>query len=207
VNTLAINIYSNIISDIESKLNMRINIPLRSKAAPVTGGEVARSSKPANEAAENNFQDILLSYLGGTADKAEINSAIESAIVTASDKYGVDESLIRAVIKQESSYDPYAVSSAGAMGLMQLMPATAQSLGVADPYNVYQNIYGGTKYLYDMLLKFGGDEQLALAAYNAGPGSVIKYGGIPPYEETENYVPAVLNYKNQYMLEAYKKQK
>jgi soluble lytic murein transglycosylase-like protein len=207
VNNLAVSIYNNIISDIESRLNVRINIPLRSKAKPVTEAVSVQTANAAAKTPENNFQDILLSYLNGTTDKTELDSAIESAIVTASDKFGVDESLIRAVIKQESSYNPYAVSSAGAMGLMQLMPATAQSLGVADPYNVYQNIYGGTQYLYDMLLKFGGDEELALAAYNAGPGSVLKYGGIPPYEETENYVPSVLNYKNQYILEAYAKQK
>lgn len=110
----------------------------------------------------------------------------------ASLKYGVDEQVITAVIQQESSFNPQAVSSCGAMGLMQLMPATAKSLGVTDPYNAEQNIMAGTKYLKQQMDEFGGDLSLGLAAYNAGSGAVHKYGGIPPYKETQEYVKKIV---------------
>ena len=130
---------------------------------------------------------------------SSVNSAeFEQLIKTCSDKYGVNSSLVKAVIHAESGYNPNAVSSKGASGLMQLMPDTARSLKVADRFNPKDNVEGGVKYLRFLLDTFRGDVSLALAAYNAGLNKVAKYGGIPPYNETRTYVNRVLLYMKSY---------
>ncbi|WP_111495123.1 lytic transglycosylase domain-containing protein [Marinobacter bohaiensis] len=112
-------------------------------------------------------------------------------IQEAADRYGVDKSLVRAVIHAESAFNPEALSSKGAQGLMQLMPATARELGVNNALVASENIRGGVDYLARMLKQFNGDVRLATAAYNAGPGAVSRYGGVPPYAETKAYVKRV----------------
>jgi soluble lytic murein transglycosylase-like protein len=122
----------------------------------------------------------------------------DSLIEDAARRNGVDPALLKGLIRQESNFDPTAGSSAGAVGLTQLMPATAASLGVSDPTDPAQSIEGGAKYLKAQLDRFGGDPAKALAAYNAGPGAVTRYGGVPPYAETQQYVQKVLGYARQY---------
>ena len=124
--------------------------------------------------------------------RSDINQIIE----TLSEKYGVDSNFVKAIVKQESGFNPKATSKKGAMGLMQLMPATAKSLGVDDAYNPWQNVEGGVKHIKNLLSKYNDNQELALAAYNAGSGAVQKYGGIPPYKETQNYVKSIMSMYN-----------
>ena len=119
----------------------------------------------------------------------------EASIVEHSRRQKVAADLVRAVIQVESAFNPVAVSSKGAMGLMQLMPATAVELGVANPFDPDQNIRGGVRYLRQLLDRFSGNVELALAAYNAGMGNVEKYGDVPPFKETKNYVKKVTGTK------------
>ncbi len=142
-----------------------------------------------------------LSLKPSTSDKNEHahlktpdrKTGIEGLIFNESSKKGLDPHLVKAIIKAESNFNPNAESPKGAMGLMQLMPGTADLLGVENPFNPKQNIKGGTDYLKDLLRVFK-DKDLAIAAYNAGPGAVKKHGGIPPYSETQNYVKKVNEY-------------
>jgi len=127
----------------------------------------------------------------------EAVSAYDGLIEASAAKHGLDPALLKAVIQAESGFNANAVSSAGARGLTQLMPDTAAGLGVGDPFDPAQSIEGGARYLKAQLDRFG-DEALALAAYNAGPGRVVRYGGIPPFRETQDYVNRVLSYRDAY---------
>ena len=121
-----------------------------------------------------------------------------STVLEASRRYDIEEPLLRAVIEVESDFNRYAISSAGARGLMQLMPETMKYLGVANPWDPKQNIMGGARYLKYMVERFSGNLSLALAAYNAGANSVIKYGRIPPYPQTRRYVRKVMTRYHDY---------
>jgi soluble lytic murein transglycosylase-like protein len=115
-------------------------------------------------------------------------SALNAIVARQSAEHGVAPALVRAVIHQESGEDPSAISEAGAMGLMQLMPGTADAYGISDPFDPEQNVSGGTALLADLMRQYHGNVKLALAAYNAGSGAVARYGGVPPYAETQAYV-------------------
>ena len=142
------------------------------------------------------FADKIFS--SNLASKSGSNANIDALIEEYSAKNGLDSAFVKAVIKQESGFQPDVTSHCGAMGLMQLMPSTASSMGVKNAYDPEQNIAGGTKYLKGLLDRFGGNKSLALAAYNAGPNAVAKYNGIPPYKETQNYVKNIMSMYQQY---------
>ena len=141
------------------------------------------------------FSSLLTLKTGSrkkTLFRSEARVEIHRSVATAARKYDLPPALILAVIQQESGGRPSAESQCGAQGCMQLMPETAKAMGVSDPFDPAQNIDGGSRYLRKVLDQFGGNIEFALAAYNAGPQNVQKYGGIPPFEETQNYVPSVL---------------
>lgn len=131
-----------------------------------------------------------------------LSLSFEAIIHKAADEFNIDAALIKAVIMAESSYNPKAISKRGAKGLMQLMPATAKSLGVADSFDPEENIFGGSLYLKTLIDKFDGDLKLALAAYNAGSRHVIRYGGVPPFKQTRRYIHTVFKYHQLYKEDA-----
>lgn len=129
-----------------------------------------------------------------TSQRLGVPESMDSIFEEAAQRYGVPLTLLKAVAKAESNFNAGAVSSAGAQGVMQLMPATAKSLGVDNPFDARSNIMGGAKYISEKLNQYGGDVELALAAYNAGSGNVAKYGGVPPFAETRNYIKRIKEY-------------
>jgi len=169
----------------------------------------AGGAQPAATQPAASFQDQLqqASAVGGAGLQAPslgapgggpVDGQFSEQINAAARKYGIDPALLKGLIRQESNFNPNAKSPAGAAGLCQLMPGTAASLGCSNPLDPAQAIDAGAKYLSQQLKAFGGDVRKALAAYNAGPGAVQRYGGVPPYAETQNYVRAVMGFAAQY---------
>jgi len=177
---------------------------IQTQMAALTG-----QAQPASTAGASSFASQLAAAQTGTGASTATSatgttlgggtpSAYDAQISAAAAKHGIDPALLKGLIRQESNFDPNATSGAGAQGLTQLMPGTAAGLGVTDATDPAQAIDGGAKYLKQQLDRFGGDASKALAAYNAGPGAVAKYGGVPPYAETQNYVTKVLGYAAEY---------
>ena len=158
------------------------NIPVADSQNVSTGNTAAVTSGSQTNATSS----------GNTSSSS--STSLDAYFEEAAEKYNVDVKLLKAIAHAESNFNPNATSSSGAMGVMQLMPSTAKSLGITDAYNAYDNIMGGAKVISQHLANYNGDVSLALAAYNAGSGNVAKYGGVPPFTETQNYIKKVLAY-------------
>lgn len=166
-----------------------INIELCSNTAQQTAAINNTAAYSVSPAINSGSVKLEASGLSCSAD-------LDAIFNEAASKYGVDAKFLKAIAKCESDFSTECTSRSGAMGIMQLMPQTAASLGVTNAYDPYQNIMGGARYISEKLTQYNGDKSLALAAYNAGSGNVAKYGGIPPFKETQNYVAKVMAYYN-----------
>lgn len=207
------------IKAIQSRLPIRMSVPVQQNSTPFsTILEEANASTSVNLApVDKNVQKQLLSLTelspsgellpsglaeatSGQSTWPRLNSVqlqaimprIDSAITQSAKTAGIDPLLLRALIRHESSFQPFALSSAGAMGLTQLMPGTAGDLGITKPYDIEENVDGGARFLRTQLDAFNGDLRLALAAYNAGPNAVRAHNGVPPFEETRTFIERVL---------------
>lgn len=166
----------------------------KGEVIPMFSSSAAETSSSSASAATASHSPVSSSASSSTSAVNGCPEELDPYFREAAETYQVDINLLKAVAKAESGFSPSATSSAGAMGVMQLMPSTAKSLGITDAYNAHDNILGGAKLLSQNLARYNGDVSLALAGYNAGCGNVDKYGGIPPFKETQNYVRKVLGY-------------
>jgi soluble lytic murein transglycosylase-like protein len=181
------------VAEIQAMLGVQ---PAASPVAPIAAGNSSASGFAGQLQAAQTSQSAPT---GGTqVVSGGSPTAFDPQISAAAAKYKVPAPLLKGLIRAESNFNPNAKSPAGAMGLTQLMPGTARALGVSNPLDPAQAIEGGAKYLRQQLDAFGGDVQKTLAAYNAGPGAVQRYGGVPPYAETQAYVKRVLEYARGY---------
>jgi soluble lytic murein transglycosylase-like protein len=160
-------------------------------AASSTAFAAELASATASSATPMAATSTIPSFVSTGTSELPSDTPFGAQITAAAKRHGIDPALLAGLVKQESGFNPNAGSSAGARGLTQLMPGTAAGLGVTNVLDPAQSLDGGAKYLRQQLDAFGGDVTLALAAYNAGPGAVQRYGGVPPYAETQNYVRAV----------------
>jgi soluble lytic murein transglycosylase-like protein len=175
-----------------------------SRIEQITGAPVQLPGLPEQAQGGGSFAAMVQAQMNAQGDVPQSADAapnapamvppaqIDALVNDNAQAQNVDPALVKAIIANESGFNANATSNVGAQGLMQLMPGTAAGLGVTDSYDPAQNVAGGTKYIKGLLERFNGDVRLAVAAYNAGPGAVEKYGGVPPYAETQNYVQNVL---------------
>jgi soluble lytic murein transglycosylase-like protein len=188
------------LSAVAARISQITGAQVQIPGIPVQEPDDGTSSFAAALQAEMNAQDgsaaagagALAGVEGVNAPAMVPPSQIDALVGQNAQAQAVDPALVKAIIANESGFNANATSSVGAQGLMQLMPGTASALGVTDAYDPAQNVAGGTKYIRQLLDRFNGDVRLAVAAYNAGPGAVEKYAGVPPYTETQNYVQNVL---------------
>lgn len=191
------NTNSNVASNNSDATTPSTGTPVKNEAtgsAPILGEVTENLGNPNTESSntEANHSIPAIPNAGVLKCSDELNQYFKEA----SETYGVDLKLLKCIAYAESNFDPKSTSRSGAMGIMQLMPKTAEGLGVRDAYDPRQNILGGAKYIATQLERFNGNIEYALAAYNAGPGAVKKHNGIPPYEETQNYVKKIMNIYN-----------
>jgi soluble lytic murein transglycosylase-like protein len=167
-------------------------------ATQTSPSDFAAALQAATSASSASTADVSYQPTADASAEGADSSEYETLIEQAAERNGLDPAVLHGLIEQESGFDPSATSSAGAAGLTQLMPGTASSLGVANPLDAAESIEGGARYLGELTSEFGGNTTEALAAYNAGPGAVQQYGGVPPYAETQSYVSKVLGYAEAY---------
>lgn len=185
-------------------LQSRIDPPASNQIPPPATGDTGPGPRPM----PGSFAGVLSGVIGQPDSYAPLSpfgagnsiqgggNELKALAAKAAESAGIDPKLFESLVQAESAFNPKAVSRAGAQGLTQLMPGTARMLGVTDPFDPAQSLNGGARYLAQMMREFG-SEPLALAAYNAGPGAVRKYGGIPPYKETQNYVNKIMSQVNE----------
>ncbi|MEO9176868.1 MAG: NlpC/P60 family protein [Gaiellales bacterium] len=197
------------IASIEQRIAQLTQPSGQSLATPAASGSSTPTSLPASFATQLQSAGVATTATAPTAVTADstpptaASTQYDSLIEQAARDQGVDPALLKGLVQAESGFDNGSVSSVGAQGLTQLMPDTARGLGVTNSFDPLQNLEGGARFLAGALKRFGGNEQLALAAYNAGPAAVERYGGIPPFAETQAYVPRVLGYAAQYRAEGF----